>query len=345
VVDRPLKITEISHTFKNGGQDAFALSPNETVVTDVKVQSAGAGSASVAVALYDGKNRLKAVSTDTVSFTGAAVKSSKAFETALPGDIDGYVLKVLSFEDFDSIKPLPTNAPNGELTYLKLPLTVYLVSDSLCEPNPESAYPRKGWGQYIDNYFADGVNIENRAVGGRSTKTFINEGRWADIKGTLKAGDYVFVSMGTNDQYIGSPDNRETTEEEFAANLKLFADEARAVGANIVFITPIPQWSATNPSNNLNARSDVMRVAASANKITLLDVNAVGYAHFAALGGQVTADTYFLSAAVWAAAGKAGMEEDLTHLNTVGADYIARTIAELLSQSGDQLKSLVTDLE
>ena len=58
-----------------------------------------------------------------------------------------------------------------------------------------------GWGEYLVNYFnADSVKFINKAEGGRSTRSFINQGRLAEAMSEVRKGDYVFIQFGTNDQ-------------------------------------------------------------------------------------------------------------------------------------------------
>jgi rhamnogalacturonan acetylesterase len=78
----------------------------------------------------------------------------------------------------------------------------YLVGDSTTNnPNP----PWCSWGQVIFNYFdTTRISVANRAIAGRSTRQFINEGRWTRIMATLKPGDFVIVEFGHNEG--GKPD-------------------------------------------------------------------------------------------------------------------------------------------
>src|ERR1700744_2454962 len=82
----------------------------------------------------------------------------------------------------------------------------YLVGDSTTNnPNP----PWCSWGQVIANYFdTTRISVANRAIAGRSTRQFINEGRWARIMTTLKPGDFVIVEFGHNEG--GKPDTTKT---------------------------------------------------------------------------------------------------------------------------------------
>ena len=75
---------------------------------------------------------------------------------------------------------------------------VYLVGDSTMadKPTPD-VNPERGWGQLLPQFFDERVAVHNHAVNGRSTKSFIDEGKWSAVVRSLKAGDYVFIEFGS----------------------------------------------------------------------------------------------------------------------------------------------------
>jgi lysophospholipase L1-like esterase len=85
--------------------------------------------------------------------------------------------------------------------------TIFIASDSTAEKN--NGNPIQGWGVPFADYFdAAKVNVVNRARGGRSSRTFISEGRWDQLVAQLKAGDTVLIQFSHND---GSPVNEDAT--------------------------------------------------------------------------------------------------------------------------------------
>src|SRR5690349_16962112 len=80
------------------------------------------------------------------------------------------------------------------------PIKVYLVGDSTMSEKETKAYPETGWGMPFVYFFDSTVVIENHAKNGRSTRTFISENRWQPVADKLKAGDYVFIQFGHNDE-------------------------------------------------------------------------------------------------------------------------------------------------
>ncbi|HVT89900.1 MAG TPA: rhamnogalacturonan acetylesterase [Tepidisphaeraceae bacterium] len=73
--------------------------------------------------------------------------------------------------------------------------TLFVVGDSTA-----SNGPRNGWGDPLADYFDETkINVRNRALGGRSSRSYISEGHWADVLKEMKAGDFVLVQWGQND--------------------------------------------------------------------------------------------------------------------------------------------------
>ena len=227
------------------------------------------------------------------------------------------------------------------------PGKIYLVSDSICKTYTESLAPLKGWGQYINLCFEDaGIAVDNRAEGGRSTKTFREEGRWEEddmyggvpgVMATLAANDYVFISMGHNDQAEGT--ERYTSISDYKENLRNYIKDTWSKGAKAVLITPpTDRWGSTN---TLLTRSNAMKEVAEEMGVTLLDLNAESWTHFEETGLEASRNKYYCTkdqiAAVNPTYLQAHPNGDLTHFNENGAKYLAKTIAELLKASGDPL--------
>lgn len=75
---------------------------------------------------------------------------------------------------------------------------VYLAGDSTVKTYGPSR-GEGGWGEYLQSYFKDNVVIDNKSEGGRSSRSFINEGRLKNILDTIQPGDYLFIQFGHND--------------------------------------------------------------------------------------------------------------------------------------------------
>ena len=88
----------------------------------------------------------------------------------------------------------------------------------MADKEPVDETPERGWGMVLPSFFNDKVVIENHARNGRSTKTFMAEGRWDFVLNRLSAGDYVFIQFGHNDEV--STKKSYATEAEFENNFK-----------------------------------------------------------------------------------------------------------------------------
>lgn len=124
--------------------------------------------------------------------------------------------------------------------WLSPPIKVYLIGDSTVCLYPTRQLPINGWGIPFANYFDTSVTIDNRAKGGRSTRTFLAENRWQPIADSLKAGDYVLMQFGHNDE--GPPPqyaDRYTPVPDYKVNLIKFITETRAKNAIPILITPV----------------------------------------------------------------------------------------------------------
>jgi len=122
----------------------------------------------------------------------------------------------------------------------KKKIKVYLVGDSTMCTYEASRAPLTGWGMPFVNFFDSSVVIDNRARGGRSTRTFISENRWQPIADSLQEGDYVLIQFGHNDEAKEEKyKDRYTPVPDYKNNLIKFITETRAKKANPVLITPV----------------------------------------------------------------------------------------------------------
>lgn len=119
-------------------------------------------------------------------------------------------------------------------------ITIYAIGDSTManKPYPDEN-PERGWGQILPDFFTNNVVIDNRAVNGRSTRSFIDEGKWNDVLKTLKKGDYVFIQFGHNDQKFNDPKRYTNPHTAYRNNLVKFVLETREKGATPILFSSI----------------------------------------------------------------------------------------------------------
>src|SRR3954468_76164 len=121
----------------------------------------------------------------------------------------------------------------------KRPVTIFMAGDSTMAIKQPDKRPETGWGEMFGQHFKDGaVKIDNRAMNGRSTKTFISEGRWQAIVDALQKGDYVFIQFGHNDE-SKEKGERYTPPADYRNNLIRFITDVKAKDGNPVLLTPV----------------------------------------------------------------------------------------------------------
>lgn len=118
--------------------------------------------------------------------------------------------------------------------------TIFWVGDSTVQHNGILTYPQTGIGQGLERFInKQTVRIENHARNGRSTKSFLEEGRFAPVCQRMQAEDYLFIQFGHNDQKQEDPVRYAPAATAYADNLRLFIGAAKQRGACPVLITPV----------------------------------------------------------------------------------------------------------
>lgn len=119
-------------------------------------------------------------------------------------------------------------------------LTLYLIGDStMSDKKDPEQNPEHGWGQMLPELMTSEINIENHAVNGRSTRSFIEEGRWKEVLDKLQPGDYVFIQFGHNDQKVNDSLRYTNPFTQYRYNLERFVKDTREKGATPVLFSSI----------------------------------------------------------------------------------------------------------
>lgn len=118
-------------------------------------------------------------------------------------------------------------------------ITIFMIGDStMANKNMTGENPERGWGMMLPGFFTEDIRVDNHAVNGRSSKSFIDEGRWDKVLSLIKKGDYVFIQFGHNDEKT-KPDRHTEPGSTFDANLRKFVNETRAKGGIPVLFNSI----------------------------------------------------------------------------------------------------------
>lgn len=119
-------------------------------------------------------------------------------------------------------------------------ITLYGIGDStMADKVKPNENPEHGWLQVFPAYVNNKIKIVNKAVNGRSTKSFIDQGRWDSIYKELKPGDYVFIQFGHNDGKVEDSTRYTNPHTAYRHNLIRFITEAREKGAIPILFSSI----------------------------------------------------------------------------------------------------------
>lgn len=119
-------------------------------------------------------------------------------------------------------------------------ITIFMIGDStMADKDLTGGNPERGWGQMLPGFLSEEVRVDNHAVNGRSTRSFIDEGRWDKVLSLIKKGDYIFIQFGHNDEKTDPKRHTDAGGGSFDANLKRFVNEARAKGGIPVLFNSI----------------------------------------------------------------------------------------------------------
>ncbi len=217
----------------------------------------------------------------------------------------------------------------------KSPVTLYVIGDSTAAPNAPDRYPRMGWAQVLQDYFDPGkVVVEDKAKGGRSSRSFMEEGSWAPVRDALKKGDYVFIQFGHNDSK-DEPARFTDPATTYRQFLKSYVDDTRARGAVPVILTPINRnvWTDDGKLKDfIGAYPEGARAVAQDLKVPLIDLTALTKARLESLGPD-KAKGLFMRLEKGESPNFPDGAADNTHLQEKGAREICRlVVADLKAQ-------------
>ncbi|MGO4770465.1 rhamnogalacturonan acetylesterase [Flavobacterium sp. W22_SRS_FK3] len=241
--------------------------------------------------------------------------------------------------------------------------TIYLIGDSTMadyannyEPGKDymkTRYPVTGWGQVFQPFFAkdslkqiknlikkDSVFVDDRARGGRSTRTFFQEGRWRSVYENLKKGDIVMMQFGHND---GAKDKTEryVDIEGYKEFLRLFVSQAREKGATPIILTPVARnfpWK-ENVLNDVHGEYDkAPKDVAAEMKVPLIDLNKASREFFTKKGKDFVSENYFMNLPAGKYEAYPEGQKDNTHFQTKGGIEVARLVFEGMKQLNSNIK-------
>jgi len=219
--------------------------------------------------------------------------------------------------------------------------TFYIIGDSTVRNGSGTGKNQQwGWGSFIADYFdTTKISIQNHAIGGRSSRTFLTEGRWDKIMAELKKGDYVIMQFGHNDggalddtarargtiRGIGTESkdifNPKTQKQEtvytYGWYMRKYIRDAKAKGAIPIVCSPIPrnQWKEEKVVRSPESYSGWAEQVAKEEGVLFINLNDVVAAKYEEMGAEAV---------------KAFFPVDHTHTNKEGAQLNAQIVVNAL---------------
>lgn len=201
--------------------------------------------------------------------------------------------------------------------------TVYLTGDSTVQTYTDSQSPQQGWGQRLGEFFTDDIVIVNKAMGGRSSKSYVDEGRLDEVVKSLKVGDYLFAQWGINDRYKSDDTRYTDPATTFRTYLKMYIDGAREKNAIPVLVTPTPRLDYANGvfKNGFPDYCAAIKEVGAQTNTTVIDLQTKGLDYYASIGIDQVKAKIALNGS------------DVLHFQAEGAYQMARLVAEGVKES------------
>lgn len=214
--------------------------------------------------------------------------------------------------------------------------TIYTIGDSTManKPNPDEN-PERGWCQLLPEFLNDKVTLENHAINGRSTRSFINEKKWETVYHKLQKGDYVFIQFGHNDQKENSPERYTNPHTAYRNNLIKFVKESREKGATPILFTSIVRRNFNADSTLVDTHGTYplqVRLVANEYNVPLIDLQYLTEQleeSYGVEGSKKLHLHYTPNEIPYYPEGK----EDNTHLSVLGATEVAKLAVSSLKEN------------
>ena len=203
-------------------------------------------------------------------------------------------------------------------------------------------YPQMGWGQSLPQFLVpdslknisifdvDSIKLVNKARGGRSTRSFFEEGRWAEIYNQLQPGDFVIIQFGHNDASV-SKQERYVSLPGYKEFLRLYVNQTRQKCATPILITSVCRnypWEDNKLGNSHGDYPQAMKDVAQEMDVYLIDLTEISANHFTQMGREYVTANYFMNLPAGKFVAYPDGLKDNTHFQPEGAEAVARLVYE-----------------
>jgi PelA/Pel-15E family pectate lyase len=207
---------------------------------------------------------------------------------------------------------------------------IVLVGDS-------TVTDKDGWGLGFKKHLSSEIECINLAKGGRSSKSYINEGWWQQALDLH--GDYILIQFGHNDMPGKGPERETDPRTSYPQYIARYVDEARAAGAKPVLITSLTRRRFGKDGkidSDLIPYADAVKKVAAEKHVPLIDLHALSIASINAMGRERSDELGKMKPD-----GKGGQEMDYTHLGDKGSEVMGKLVADELQKIEPELAALI----
>jgi lysophospholipase L1-like esterase len=212
-------------------------------------------------------------------------------------------------------------------------LRIFVIGDSTASSYNASSYPQAGWGQELGLFFnKSSVTVINKAIGGLSARTYLQDGSWTSTLAAMQKGDYCLISFGTNDR--GPVAARHADTAQFRQYMTQFVNESRAKGVIPVLVSTVNQnsWNGSTFTEGFaigdsDYRGAVLN-ACNALKVPFVDLERKSAALNKSMGQEYCAGYIYISLAAGEYPNYPNGRTDKTHFQEMGAIAMAQCVAE-----------------
>jgi lysophospholipase L1-like esterase len=223
-----------------------------------------------------------------------------------------------NWDDKLTIEFLPASPPLRSLTIAPADVpTLYLAGDSTV--TDQAVAPNASWGQKLPRFFAPDIAVANHAESGETLKSFVTEHRLDKLLSRLRAGDWVMIQFGHNDQKTQWPQTFADAATTYRSWLRTYIGEVRRRGATPLLVTSPERRNFDDAGHivpTLGDYPEATRVVAREERVALIDLNSLSIRFYQALGPAVAPRAF------------ADDGRDKTHFNDYGAYALARCVVE-----------------
>lgn len=218
--------------------------------------------------------------------------------------------------------------------------TLYCIGDStMANKKDPERNPEHGWCQVLQPFFNESIIVENKAVNGRSTKSFIDEKLWETVYKSLKKGDYVFIQFGHNDEKIADSLRYTNPHTAYRHNLIRFVTESREKGAIPILFSSIARRNFNEQGVLISTHGDYpleARLVAKELNVPFIDLEYYTELLEQSYGPEKSKKLHLHYKAGEIAFYPEGKDDD-THLSLLGATEIAKIVVEQIKLSDNPL--------